>query len=191
MTKRELAVQLFTLRNETAQDFPGVLQQVAEAGVSGVEFAGFGTHTAAALRTVLDTVGLVAAGAHIGLNQLQTRLDGVIEDIQTLGAHNLACPGIPPAERPTTADGFRKLAEQLAGYGERCKAAGLQLSYHNHDWEFQRFADAYAIDIMMNATDPELLKLQPDLGWVAYAGVDQLRFCGATAGACRRSISKI
>ena len=181
MQKRELAIQLYTLRNETAQDFPGTLRQVADAGYSAVEFAGFGSHTADDLRKVLDETGMVACGAHIGFNQLESRLDEVIEEIHTLGAQNLACPSLP-RERRQTADDFRRAGEELSGFGERCKAAGLQLSYHNHDFEFAQFDGKYGIDILMEAADPDLLKLQPDLGWVAYAGVDPVSFLRRYSG---------
>src|ERR671933_577547 len=102
MEKRELAIQLYTLRNETAQDFPETLRQVADAGYSAVELAGFGSHTPADLRKVLDETGMVACGAHIGFNQLEWRLDAVIEEINTLGVQNLACPPLPQ-ERGKTA----------------------------------------------------------------------------------------
>ncbi len=171
MQKQELAVELYTLREETARDFPGTLRQVAEAGYSGVEFAGYGSHTPAELRRVLDDLGLVAAGSHVSLAQLETRLEQVIEDVQTLGARHLACPSLPE-ERRRTADDYRRIGEQLSGIGEQCKAAGLQLSYHNHAFEFMQFDGRYALDILAEAADPELLKLQLDLGWIAHAGLD-------------------
>jgi sugar phosphate isomerase/epimerase len=181
MQKRELAVQLYTLRNETQRDFPGTLRQVADAGYGAVEFAGFGSHTAAELKQVLDETGMVAAGAHIGLQQLESRLDQVIEEMHTLGARHLACPSLPQNRRQS-ADDFRRAGEELARYGEQCKAAGLQLSYHNHDFEFKQFDGRYGIDLLAEAADPELLKLQPDLGWVAYAGVDPVEFLRRYSG---------
>ena len=181
MTNRELAVQLYTLRNETVQDFPGTLRQVAEAGASAVEFAGYGSHTPAELRQVMDEVGLVAMGAHVALSQLESRLDGVIEDIQALGAVHLACPFIPPEQRQS-ADDYRRVGEHLSRIGEVCKAAGLQLSYHNHDFEFQQFDGRYGLDILFESTDPEFVKAQFDLGWVAFAGVDPVEFLRKYSG---------
>ena len=176
-----MAIQLYTLRQDTARDFPDTLRQVAEAGYGAVEFAGFGSHTAAELRSVLDDLGLVAMGAHIGLQQLESRLDGVIEEVQTLGARHLACPAIP-RERRETADDYRRIGEQLSQIGETCKAAGLQLSYHNHDFEFVQFDGRYALDLLLEAADPDLLKVQLDLGWVAYAGVDPVSYLRQHSG---------
>ena len=182
MTAKSLAVQLYTLRNETAQDFPGTLEQVAATGVSAVEFAGWGTYTAADMRRLLDEVGLAAMGAHVGLQALEANLDQVIADIQTLGAKHVACPGFFPRDRLKTADDFRRAGEQLGRIGEHCKAADLQFSYHNHDHELVMFDGEYGLDLMMAAADPQFLNVQLDLGWVAYAGVDPVEYLRKYAG---------
>ena len=181
MAQHELAVQLFTLRHETASDFPGTLRQVAEAGVPAVEFAGFSAYSAAEMRTLLDDVGLVAMGAHIRYNLLESELDTVIEDVRTLGATHLACPSVP-RDRLQTADDFRRAGEDLARMGERCTAAGLQLSYHNHWFEFVEFDGAYGLDLLFQAADPRFLTAQLDLGWIAYAGVDPVSYLRRYAG---------
>ncbi len=182
MTGKALAVQLYTLRNETAQDFPDTLRQVADAGVSAVEFAGFGSYSAVEMRQMLDDVGLVAMGAHVGIQALEGDLDQVIADIQTLGAKHLACPGMFPRGQSLTADDFRRGGEKLSKIGERCRAGNLQLSYHNHDHEFVQFDGEYGLDLMFAAADPEYLMTQLDLGWVAYAGVDPVAYLRKYAG---------
>ena len=175
MQKRELAVQLYTLREETKRDFPGTLRQVADAGYSGVEFAGYGSHTPAELRGILDELGMVTAGCHIGLALLESNLDQAINDVHTLGARHLACPFLPE-DRRTTADDYRKVGETLSEIGRKCKEAGLQLSYHNHAFEFQQFDGRTGFDILFEAADPDLVKMQLDLGWVVVAGHDGADF---------------
>jgi sugar phosphate isomerase/epimerase len=182
MAQHELAVQLYTLRNETARDFRATLQEVAEAGVPAVEFAGFGSHSASDMRGMLDEFGIIAMGAHVGYQLLDTQLDQVIEDIQALGAKHLACPGIFPRDALKTADDFRRAGEALGRMGERCKAAGLRLSYHCHDHEFAEFDGKYGLDLLFEATDPDNLATQLDLGWVAYAGVDPVAYLRKYAG---------
>ena len=56
-----LAVQLYTLRAKLAEDVPGTLQALAEAGAEEVELAGLYDRTAADMRAILDDVGLTAA----------------------------------------------------------------------------------------------------------------------------------
>lgn len=181
MTARQLAVQLYTLRQDTARDFPGTLRQVAETGIGGVEFAGYGQHTPADLRRILDDLGLVAAGCHVGLDKLEGNLDAVIQDAHTLGARHVACPSIPE-ERRRDADGYRRIGELLGRLGERCRANGLQLSYHNHAFEFEQFDGRYAYDILVEAAGPERLMLQLDLGWIDHAGLDPVSYVRKYAG---------
>ncbi len=176
-----LTVQLYTLRDDTAKDFPGTLKQVADAGFAAVEFAGYGKHTPAELRTVLDGLGLKAAGAHVGLHLLEGDLDQAIEDVVTLGASNIACPYLTE-DRRKSADDYKRLGEQLSKIGERCKQAGLQLSYHNHDFEFQKFDGKYGLDILFDAADPTLLNAELDLGWVMHAGVDPVAYVHKYSG---------
>ena len=42
MLLKEVGLQLYSLRDETAKDFRGTIGKVAEMGYTGVEFAGYG-----------------------------------------------------------------------------------------------------------------------------------------------------
>ncbi|MGB9810100.1 MAG: sugar phosphate isomerase/epimerase, partial [Caldanaerobacter sp.] len=74
-----VALQLYTLREETQKDFIGTLEKVAEMGYEGVEFAGYGGLKASELKKVLDRTGLKAAGSHVGIELLKKDLNGVLE----------------------------------------------------------------------------------------------------------------
>jgi sugar phosphate isomerase/epimerase len=60
--------------------------------------------------------------------------------------------------------------------GKRLKAAGLQFSYHNHAFEFEKFDDGVAFDIFWQHTDPELVKSEFDVYWVKLAGLDPVAY---------------
>jgi len=170
-----IAVQLYTLRDEMEQDFEGTLRQVADLGYAGVELAGRGGRTPTQLRHLLDGLGLKVASAHVPIQDLESNLDREIEAAQTLGSRFIAIPWLPP-ERRTSAEDFAKLGEQLNSIGAACKQAGIQLCYHNHDFEFQQFDGVYALDKLYASTDPELLKAELDVYWVQYAGVDPVAY---------------
>ena len=61
------------------------------------------------------------------------------------------------------------VAERLNIIGARIKKAGLQLAYHNHDFEFVEQQGQIGYDIITGDTDPDLVKLQMDLYWIARA----------------------
>jgi hypothetical protein len=90
-------------------------------------------------------------------------------------------------------DDYRRLADLLGRIGRRCRDAGARLSYHNHAFEFVRLpADeptaagttAFALDLLLGWTDPELVKWEPDVYWIARAGEDPVAYLDAYAGRC-------
>src|SRR4051794_7410389 len=85
MNNNKIALQLYTLRELTASDMLGTLQEVAAQGYTAVEFAGFGGVPVEEIRAELDSLGMHAISLHIGLDDLQTNPDKVLADVQTLG----------------------------------------------------------------------------------------------------------
>ncbi len=121
-----IALQLYTVREQTAADFMGTLRTLAERGYQAVEFAGYGGIPATRLRQELDAFGLKAAGSHVGYKLWDEQLDGTIKDLLTLGCEYAVVPWLEPAMRPTTAAHVSALAEKLTTWGSACRAAGIR-----------------------------------------------------------------
>lgn len=167
----KIGLQLYTVRDWTQKDFAGVLQRVADLGYEGVEFAGYGGLDARTLRSLLRELGLMAPSSHVPLADLEGRLDESLEYAQAAGIERLVCPWLP-AERRTSLDDYRRLAELLSEIGLKCAEAGLSLCYHNHDFEFE-FQDRdgeFALDLLFRETSPDRLQTEIDAYWVEYAG---------------------
>jgi sugar phosphate isomerase/epimerase len=60
--------------------------------------------------------------------------------------------------------------------GEVAKKAGLQAGYHNHNMEFRKFDGVTAFDHLLKLTDPKLVTIELDLGWVVTAGLDPAKY---------------
>lgn len=164
------ALQLYSIRDYTEKDFKGTLRKVAEMGYTGVEFAGYGGLEANELRALLDELKLEAVSSHVSLDAMRDNLDAEIDYLVTLGAKNITCPWGDVSSR----ENALKLAAELNEYALRCKEKGLTFSYHNHAHEFTADNGELPIDIMLdNAPD---VMLEPDLYWVAHAGVDPLEY---------------
>lgn len=182
MTKQNpIAVQMYTLRDAVAADYPGTLRAVAELGYRAVELVTLGNMSASELRKELDTLGLQVAGMHIGLDRLERQIDTVLDEAQTLGSRYVICPYLPP-ERRRSADDYRNLAKTLNEIGRATKARDIQLCYHNHDFEFQRFGDATGLAILLEESDPALVKSELDVYWAAFAGVDPVELIRGMKG---------
>ena len=73
-------------------------------------------------------------------------------------------------------DKFKAVVARLNPLGERVAKAGLQLAYHNHGYEFVEQNGRLPYDILLKETDPELVKLQVDLYWLAHDSKEPARY---------------
>jgi sugar phosphate isomerase/epimerase len=164
-----VAVQMYTLREESEKDFVGTLKKVAELGFDGVEFAGYGGLTAMEVKTLLDDLGLQAAASHVPLEQLENNLSQVIEDMKILDSKYIVCPYLMPDRR--SEQDYRALISLLNRAGEICQREGITLCYHNHDFELERLSDGrMALEAIFNDTSKDQLKAEFDIYWLTKAG---------------------
>ncbi len=169
MKKAMIGYQLYSAREECSKDLMGVLKQLKALGYDGVEFAGFYGHTAEEIRGMLDEAGLVAFSDHVPYAVIEQDMFAVISDHLKIGCKYIAVPFLDEAHRPGQ-PGFADVIRTIAKFGALCKAAGIQLLYHNHDFEFEKISGMYALDFLYAAVDPELLQSEIDTCWVNYSG---------------------
>lgn len=182
MRKMGIGLQLYTLRDETAQDFRGTLRKVAELGYEGVEFAGYGDIPAEEMKTLLQELGLQAIGSHVGLHLLREDLQKEIDYLKTIGAKYMMCPYVSPEDR-SSAEDWKSLFAFLEDVGTEARKQGLVFGYHNHAFEFEdKVGDSFVFDAMYEATSPEAVQVEMDVCWVQFAGQDPLAYIPKYAG---------
>ncbi|MBS4202691.1 sugar phosphate isomerase/epimerase family protein [Lederbergia citrea] len=169
MTNIPVAVQMYTLRDESAEDFAGTLKRVADLGFDGVEFAGYGGLPVKRVRELLDELGLKAASSHVPLEDLQNDLARVIEDQKILGSNYIVCPYLLPDQR--SEEDYQSLIPFLEQAGKTCREAGITLCYHNHDFELERLSDGRtALEAIFDYVNPENVQTEFDIYWLTKAG---------------------
>ena len=177
----QVALELYTVRDETSRDFAGTLRRVAELGYTGVEFAGYGNLNAQEMTALLAETGLRAVATHLRLDALQgLRLDESIRYCKDMDCPIIVLPSLPHEWRSLT--GIEALAPQLNAIGEQCRQHGITFGYHNHDFEFVRVNGTYLLEHLLQLTEPSLVTIELDVYWAAYAGVDPLAFLQEYAG---------
>lgn len=180
MQTQSVALQLYTVRDETARDFAGTVRRVAAMGYTAVEFAGYGGLSAQEMAALLKETGLRAASTHLGLSLLEKDLDGEIAYCREIGCAYLVLPWLPTDMR--TPETFSALAPRLNEWGRRCREQGITFGYHNHNFEFEQHDGKYLLDYLLDATDPSLVALELDVYWAAYAGVDPSSYIQQRSG---------
>jgi sugar phosphate isomerase/epimerase len=166
-----LSIQLYTMRS--LGDLDRILDAVAEAGYRQVETVGSHLDDAATTRSKLAARGLEASSSHVSLAALRERPDAVIEASRTLGVDQLFMPAVPPDQRAMAAAGWRALGQELGQISERLRGQGIELGYHNHDWELEPKDGAKtALELMFEAADGSPLTWQADVAWLVRGRVE-------------------
>jgi len=180
---------LYTLRDSMAINPKATLKAVAEAGYAYVESADYADGkfygmTPAEFKSTLDSLGLTAISAHMGMVTLENA-DQLIADLKSAGITYFVIP-VPPMgmftfDPATQSLGMKGTAEELVSImntiGEKCHAAGLKLLYHNHDFEFKPLADGTIIEeVLLEKCNPAWVNFQMDLYWVTKAEANALTY---------------
>lgn len=166
--KFPIAIQLYSVRDDMAQDFKGTLQKVKEMGYDGVEFAGIFGKSAAEIKAMCDEIGLIPISAHVPYNEL---LNGeeTFKKYAEIGCEYIVIPWMN-SEVFAEDEKFAEFVENVKKFGKLANANGMKLCYHNHDFEFEKVNGEYKLDRLYNNVSAELLSTQLDTCWVNVGG---------------------
>jgi sugar phosphate isomerase/epimerase len=180
---------LYTVRDSMASNPKATLKAVADAGYAYVESADYAEGkfygmTPTEFKSTLDSLGLTAISAHMGMVTLENA-DQLIADVKAAGITYFVIP-VPPMgmftfDPATNKLGMKGTAAELVSImntiGEKCHKAGLKLLYHNHDFEFMPLADGTVIEeVLLEKCNPEWVNFQMDLFWVTKANASALTY---------------
>ncbi len=174
---KRVGLQLYTVRSEMPKDFSGTIAKVARTGYKEVEFAGYFDHTPKEVRAIVDKNGLTAPSAHFTYEVIEKQLPETLEVAHVIGHKYIVCPWIDEKQR--TADGWKQVVELFNKAGEASQKAGIQFCFHNHSYEFapvEGLGGKLAYDYLLEETDPKLVKMEMDLGWISVAKQDPLKY---------------
>ena len=166
-----IALQVYSVRDDAEKDFKGTMQKIKEMGYEGVELAGLYGYTAEEVKSILDEVGLQVVSAHVPVQELLE--DDVLDAYATMGLSYIA---IPWMSVEANEQNVAECVEVIKGIAKRCKERGMQLLYHNHDFEFQMVNEEYILDCYYREVPADLLQTELDTCWVKVAGVNPVDY---------------
>lgn len=165
---KPISVQLYSLRDASATDFPGVLKRVAAMGYKGVEPAGFYGKTAQEVRKMVNDLGMVVSSSHTPWAGAANAQE-VIDNSGALGT-KLMIGGFGPNEFVDEA-AIAKTAELVNGMNDTLVKAGITLVLHNHWWEFEKLANGQIKYELFAKLCPGV-KFELDTYWAANFGAN-------------------
>jgi len=174
--RKNIGIQLYTLRGPLGKDPAGTLKAVAEAGYKQVEPYGFPN-----CQPLIDgakAADLALNSSHFEWGSVVSPKDAAMSDFQKIlekakevGLSHLVIPYLADGERRTL-DDYKKIAANANKAAELSKAAGIQLSYHNHAFEFEpKEGGKCGYDIFMAEFSKDM-KFEVDVFWIKVANLD-------------------
>ena len=185
--KMLIGFQTWTIRQELVNDFPGTLRKMADMGYQslemcsppGYQFSGFGPltkYSAKEMKQIITDAGLVCNSSHYLFNELKTNLEERIAFALEVGQTQIVLStfGLPGK---ATMDDWFKAADELNEIGMKVKQGGLQMGFHNHNFEFVKIDDKLVYDELMGRFDPNYIKMQFQVAVInaGYKAVDYFR----------------
>lgn len=181
-TYKNVGLQLYTLRNQISKDVNGVIAKVAQIGFKEVETYGYSVKNGfwglkpIEFKALMKKHGLKSPSGHYDFdsylrNDDMDSLQANIEAAKIIGQKYLTVPYLGEPLRKDL-DSYKMVAAKLRQAGALARKAGLQLVYHNHDFEFKDFGGTSGFDILLAETDPADLKFELDIYWTVRAGKD-------------------
>jgi sugar phosphate isomerase/epimerase len=176
--KKDIGLQLYTVRDHLSKDLPGTLKQVAKIGYTWLEAAGYNEGKFYGLppkdfKTMVEDLGMTLVSSHVGFSPEQSRQ--VVDAHLELGVPYVVLPWMSMPENPGRAD-YAQQADMFNQLGDACKSSGLKFGYHNHDFEFVKIEETTGFDLLLEMTDPELVCFECDIYWMTYARVDPMEY---------------
>lgn len=177
--KKEIYIQLYSVRDDIKADYTGTIAKVAEMGYTGVETAGYGDGkfyglSPADFKKSIEDVGMEVLSSHTAKpladsipatnwDETWAWWDTAIKAHKEAGMKYIVTPWMPT---PATLADLQAYCDYYNKIGEKCNAAGLKFGYHNHNFEFKEIEGELMYDYMLKNTDPSRVFFQMDVYWV-------------------------
>ena len=165
-----IGCQTWPVRAMIAEDFPGTIKRLAEAGFQTIElcspvgyadsgFAGLGKYTGTELRRILGDAGVSTVSSHFGIEELRGNQQGRIAWAKDVGLTQMIVPSLGGPRKPTM-DDVKRAADEYNKMGEQAAKAGIQQGLHNEDFELSMVDGKRTYDLLLDLLDPKLVKFQ-------------------------------
>ncbi len=186
VTSKDIGIQIYTLRDQIEESLEKTLEKVSKIGYKWIESYGYENRkilgkTPREFKELVEGLGMTHPSAHAvtelssaeGKASVEEAMKITAEDVKTSGVEYLVYAYLEEEERDEL-DDYKRHAESFNKFGEICRSMDLQFCFHNHDFDFKDFDGIIAFYYLLENTDPELVKFEPDLYWIVKAGFDPL-----------------
>ncbi len=174
--RRQIGIQLYTLRNQIKKDAAGTIKAVKEAGYVQGEMYGF--PNCDPMIEAAKAVGLQLHSSHFEWESVVNPSDKNLSDFRRIlekagktGLTHLVVPYLHGKDRQTL-DHYKRTAENCNKAAALARKQGIQLAYHNHAFEFEpKKGGLSGFDIFMKDFSSEM-QFELDVFWVKVGNIE-------------------
>lgn len=174
-----IGLNLYTIREAMANDVLVSLKRVSDTGYKYIELAGYASgkfydYTPVEFRKIVKDLGMEILSSHPQVDEGITLENAKVmaEDHALVGASYCIQHWINEEDR-TTLDSYKRMVANWNLAGRIMKEQGIQLGYHNHNFEFARIEGRSPYyDVILAELDRDLVAMEIDIFWATKAGQD-------------------
>jgi sugar phosphate isomerase/epimerase len=173
---QNVGIQLYSVRKEMLSDAVGTLKKLAGIGYKELESArsekgNYYGLTPKEVKKITSDLGMKMRSGHVHIDKnWQQSIDAAAE----VGQDYLVCSSLPSSGQ--TIENYQRVADAFTKAAEDCRKVNITFGYHNHEYEFEKVNGKVLYDILLEKTDPDLVKMELDLGWVIVTGNDPVTY---------------
>lgn len=172
---KTIGIQLYTLRDVLKDNakVKDTIKQLVDWGYTEFETFGYSNGnlfgmTSKEFNDHVKSLGARVTSGHYGIDVIRGDWAKAVADAKDAGQEYMVMPWLQEKDR--NLESYKKVIEDLNKAAVVTNAAGIQLQYHNHDFEFLKVGDKTAFDLLMEGLDPNLVSIELDLYWTIKAG---------------------
>jgi sugar phosphate isomerase/epimerase len=171
-----VGLQLYSVREEMLADAVGTLKQLAKIGYKELESARSAKGHYYGLKPkeiqkICKDLGMTLRSGHVHVDKDWKR---AVDEAAEAKQSYVICSSLPSEGQ--TVSNYQKVADMFNKAAEDCRKAGLVFGYHNHEYEFEKAGGKVLYDVLLERTDPKLVMMELDLGWVIVTGNDPVQY---------------
>ncbi len=173
---KRVGIQLYSVRAAMLADAVSTLKQLAKIGYKELESArsakgNYYGLSAKEVKKITGDLGMTMRSGHVHIDKDWQRS---VDDAAEAGQDYLVCSSLP--SQGQTIENYQRCADAFSKAAQDCKKRNIVFGYHNHDYEFEKVNGQVLYDILLDKTDPKLVKMELDLGWVIVSGFDPVTY---------------
>jgi sugar phosphate isomerase/epimerase len=180
INSQEIALQLYSLRNELKTDPIKYHELISDWGIKYLEGGETYGLSSDAYKAMLHKNNLELVGIGADYEMLVKDLDAVKNKAKEFNVKYVTCYWIPHPEGAIDFDLLKEATETFNIAGKELNKDGITLLYHPHGYEFSAWEEGFALDYMLkNATYFDFCL---DVYWIKMGGADPVKMMQSHPG---------